>query len=271
MPTPSPLQTAKKRTVETSKKRTRSVDTEVTQPKTAKRPRSMQQDPEPLRKLRVRQQQQKVTSGEESVCDESSDDVKRKPLPPTRPVSNKPNKRKRTNADERSGSTSSIASAATSLLATPVETSSDETSRSTLDVFIPPPKNFDGLNNPFCSLETSNVNRASKSSNSSYVVRPLKTRLSEKDIRITKTGEVKFKRFVRKWKRTDLAGSLFHANPQVVHATSGAYHNSKESVLSYFGIAERVARGEKYTVQARRILPKGISQYLIHWENDSGT
>ena len=95
------------------------------------------------------------------------------------------------------------------------------------------------------------------------MVRPLKSRLSEKDIRITKTGEIKFKRFVRKWKRSDsLAGSLFQTGTQVVNAAS-------ESVLSYFGVEERVARGEKYTVQARRVLPKGISQYLITWESDS--
>ena len=252
-----PPQTAKKRVVENSKKRTRSLDPDIAEPKNAKRPRSsLQQDPEMLRKLRVRQQQQqqRVTS-EESVCDESSDDLK---PPLSRPVSIKPNKRKRTVVEEQSGSTSSLASA--SLLATPVESSDETSSRGTLDLFIPPPSNFDGLNNPFCSVDSPGINRNSKGS---YMVRPLKSRLSEKDIRITKTGEIKFKRFVRKWKRSDsLAGSLFQTGTQVVNAAS-------ESVLSYFGVEERVARGEKYTVQARRVLPKGISQYLITWESDS--
>ncbi|XP_037082348.1 metal-response element-binding transcription factor 2-like [Pollicipes pollicipes] len=58
------------------------------------------------------------------------------------------------------------------------ETSSDEASRGTLDSLIPPSFNFDGLNNPFSGLIGTVVTR----------------QLSEKDIRISKTGEVRRRR-----------------------------------------------------------------------------
>lgn len=224
--------------------------------------RARQSDPELQRTLRVRQQR---ATSEESICEESSDDVKLLVI-----SSKKQNKRKRTNGGEEHSSVSSFSVS----LATPVETSSDETcSRGTLDMFIPPPKNFDGLNNPFCNLShNQNVPRSS----GYFFVRPLKTRLSEKDIRITKNGEVKRKRYVRKWKRSthpDLASTLFHTDASFRFASpqTNVYHSPKESILSYFGVEERVSRGEKYTVHARRVLCKGHAQYLIQWETDNVT
>jgi hypothetical protein len=223
--------------------------------------RARPSDPELHRTLRVRQQR---ATSEESICEISSDEVKLI-LP-----SKKTNKRKRTNGGEENSSSVSSFSAS---LATPVETSSDETSsKGTLDMFIPPPQNFDGLNNPFCSLFTQNQNFPRSSG---YLfVRPLKTRLSEKDIRITKTGEVKRKRFVRKWKRSsqpDLASTLFSTDTsfRFTSPQNNPYQPTpKESIISYFGIEEHVARGEKYTVHARRVLSKGLAQYLIHWDTE---
>lgn len=228
--------------------------------------RVRQSDPEPHRNLRVRQQR---ATSEESICEESSDDVKLMVM-----SGKKQNKRKRTNGggDENSSSISSFSAS----LATPIETSSDETSsRGTLDMFIPPPQNFDGLNNPFFNLTSYNQNLPRSSG---YLfVRPLKTRLSEKDIRITKNGEVKRKRFVRKWKRSsqpDLASALFSSDASFRFASPQTHvyqPTPKESILSYFGIEERVSRGEKYTVHARRVLSKGALQYLIHWESENVT
>ena len=58
------------------------------------------------------------------------------------------------------------------------DTSGDETSsRGTLDSIIPPPADFEGRNNPFLG-------------GLAPIPRPVKRRLSEKDIIITSTGEV---------------------------------------------------------------------------------
>lgn len=200
--------------------------------------------------------QQRVAS-EESVCDESSDDKPQLPI-----VTKTNNKRKR--ISEEPVSNAALA------LATSAETSCDELQPiGTLDLFIPAPANFDGANNPFCCLD----NDQNHTGNSAYFfVRPIKKRLSEKDIRITKNGEVKRKRFVRKWKRCaqlDLANSLFRSETfTVANSQSSNLNNPKESVMNYFGAAERLAKGDKYTVFARRILPNGQSQFLIQWESD---
>ncbi|XP_066596004.1 polycomb protein Pcl isoform X2 [Prorops nasuta] len=102
---------------------------------------------------------------------------------------------------------------------TPADTSGDETSsRGTLDSFIPPPKDFEGKNNPFRNLNDllgtpANGVQGSSSTPLPYnqcpitlplpltpvisqppIVRPAKRQLSEKDIIIDRNGQVKRRR-----------------------------------------------------------------------------
>ncbi|KAL6429561.1 hypothetical protein ACFW04_007485 [Cataglyphis niger] len=99
---------------------------------------------------------------------------------------------------------------------TPADTSGDETSsRGTLDSFIPPPKDFEGKNNPFSDLVGTpcSLNQGNSSTPLPYnqcpitlplpltpvisqppVVRPAKRQLSEKDIIIDRNGQVKRRR-----------------------------------------------------------------------------
>jgi len=243
------------------KKRTRSS---LSAPEKDAKNRNRRSDPSFNRTLRARQQQR--VSSEESVCEEeSSDDLKRGTGKKIRA------KEKLPIGEENSVINSSIS-------ATPIETSSDETfTRGTLDLFIPTPKDFDGLNNPFFNL-------TGFSKSSLLVVRPLKTKLSEKDIRITKTGEVRRRKFAKKLKRvqsslqSEFTHSLFHSDLSFDFSNTRnetncllPYYNPKDSVLSYFGIEERVSRGDKCSVHARRILPKGSTQFLIEWETDKIT
>ncbi|XP_076030555.1 polycomb protein Pcl isoform X2 [Oratosquilla oratoria] len=80
---------------------------------------------------------------------------------------------------------------------TPGDTSSDETSsHGTLESFIPPPSNFEGQNNPFLNLDSLSYGLP--------VIRPLKRKLSESDIRIGKNGEIKRRRFRKKMDRAKL-------------------------------------------------------------------
>ncbi|XP_022115777.2 polycomb protein Pcl [Pieris rapae] len=106
----------------------------------------------------------------------------------------------------------------------PEESSGDETSsRGTLDAIIPPLKDFQGKNNPFLMNShskpfTSNMNvyRQNGRLNSRFslpnqlnplfgpVVRPLKRKLSEKDIVIGPNGEVKRRKYRRPKKHLQL-------------------------------------------------------------------
>lgn len=80
---------------------------------------------------------------------------------------------------------------------TPGDTSGDETSsHGTLDSFIPPPSNFEGQNNPFLNLDSLSYGMP--------VIRPLKRKLNESDIRIGKNGEIKRRRFRKKNDKTKL-------------------------------------------------------------------
>lgn len=108
-----------------------------------------------------------------------------------------------------SSSTTTVPSA----IITPItsgETSSsdDASSRGTLDSFIPPPKDFEGKNNPFRSV--AELLGSSTPPNppitlplpltpviTQPMLRPTKRRLSEKDIRIDRNGEVKRRRLRR--------------------------------------------------------------------------
>ena len=187
------------------------------------------------------------------------------------------------------------------------EASGDESSRGTLDSFIPPPQNFEGDNNPFCSLGTLHP-----------LLRPTTRQLSEKDIKVTKNGEVR-----RRYRRRKdalaayLASRLSHASTHVAakypdlsnmgsvrlaassppisrsvshdpslsseidaHMTDSVGNKSvsdskysiddlKNSVSCFFGASSRIARGEKFCILAKRITMAGNLEYLIEWDTGS--
>lgn len=114
-----------------------------------------------------------------------------------------------------------------------IESSGDETSsRGTLDAIIPPLKDFQGKNNPFLMQNTyssktpfsSNMNLYNKQNGRHYhsrfslpnqlnplmgpMVRPLKRKLSEKDIVIGPNGEVKRRKYRRPRKHLQLQVSV---------------------------------------------------------------
>lgn len=130
--------------------------------------------------------------------------------------------------------------------------------------------------------------------------RPMKRRLSEKDIRINRNGEVKRRRL----RRSNVSvppikpatSKLLVPNP-ISNGSHSSYvapvpnnvapnssssvanasncqsispmslHDLKSSVHSYFGAANRISCGEKFKVRGKRILLDGRVQYLIQWNN----
>lgn len=116
------------------------------------------------------------------------------------------------------------------------DTSSEDTSSTrTLDSFIPLPKDFDGQNHPFRSVaellgnttvQTPPISLTLplKPSVTQPVLRPTKRRLSEKDIRINRKGEVKRRRLRRQCNSIN--------NPDQVPS---ACWNSAKSLRSMYG------------------------------------
>ncbi|XP_045125197.1 metal-response element-binding transcription factor 2-like isoform X2 [Portunus trituberculatus] len=98
---------------------------------------------------------------------------------------------------------------------TPGDTSGDETSsHGTLDSFIPPPSNFEGQNNPFLNLDSLSYGMP--------VVRPLKRKLNESDIRIGKNGEVKRRKVRKKGEKGKLVSLLHHHHHNASAGLNGA-------------------------------------------------
>ena len=101
------------------------------------------------------------------------------------------------------------------------DTSGDETSsKSTLDLIIPPPKDFEGKNNPFLTLMRGTMDETKKRRSKDAITLPLpltavipgnpvlrttKRQLSEKDICIGPNGEVKRRRLRRNQRVSQLA------------------------------------------------------------------
>jgi polycomb-like protein 2 len=125
-----------------------------------------------------------------------------------------------TNPCESTTTTNSQTNGNIPTTSTPAETSGDDTSsRGTLDIFIPPPKDFEGQNNPFRSIQTSTPNSITPppvaptsiiqvppttiitnntTTSTKTYIKTTKRQLNEQDIRIGKNGEVKRRRFRRR-------------------------------------------------------------------------
>ncbi|XP_044756485.1 PHD finger protein 19 isoform X2 [Coccinella septempunctata] len=223
-------------------------------------------------------------------------------------------------------------------LNTQCDTSGDETSsKSTLDLIIPPPKDFEGKNNPFLALLRGNNDRKRKRRSKDSITlplpltavipgkpnaRPMKRQLSEKDIIIGPNGEVKRKR-LRRNRTSYVAGQTASKTATVVPikpdnkdwnaaCSSNTPSNDnffggrrlrqrpekpvekektpnpptpkpspvktepdismdelKSSVNIYFGAANRIAAGERFTIKAKRYGPTGKLEYLIEWDGPS--
>ncbi|XP_054270961.1 metal-response element-binding transcription factor 2 [Macrosteles quadrilineatus] len=202
--------------------------------------------------------------------------------------------------------------------ATPGDTSSEDTSSSrTLDTIIPPLKDFEGKNNPFRSVaellgntatpeatQPISLNLPLKPSVTQPMLRPTKRRLSEKDIRINRNGEVKRRRLRRQctvmknteqvpsasWNSAKSLRSMYNPTPgsgpeylngkklkkpkhkSLTPTASPMKQNPtislddlKSSVNIYFGAANRIASGEKFRVKAKRLTAIGRTEYLIEW------
>lgn len=230
-------------------------------------------------------------------------------------------------------------------LNTPCDTSSDETSsKSTLDQIIPPPKDFEGKNNPFLALlrvggEEQNKKKKGKEITlplplktvipSQPIMRPMKRQLSEKDIVIGPNGEIKRKKRFRRNKSNvanygvgqtaSKTATVLPVRPSDTPAQIGNHidytlntharrlrqrpekppekdpvpaptppkqptpkpspvktepdidmEDLKTSVNMYFGAANRIAAGERFTVRSKRVGPNGKVECLIEWEGPGG-
>lgn len=224
-------------------------------------------------------------------------------------------------------------------LNTPCDTSGDETSsKSTLDLIIPPPKDFEGKNNPFLALLRHNDSKKGKKKKRNKeitlplpltavipgkpVMRPTKRQLSEKDIVVGPNGEVKRRRLRRnkmggvflgeggqktasktatilpiksnkewggrmlrqrpdKLQEKDKDGAAAAASvvsaatkpspkPSPVKSEPDLINmdDLKSSVNIYFGAANRIAAGERFSVKAKRVGPNGKLEFLIEWDGN---
>ncbi|KAK7074542.1 PHD finger protein 19, partial [Halocaridina rubra] len=106
---------------------------------------------------------------------------------------------------------------------TPGDTSGDETSsHGTLDSFIPPPSDFEGRNNPFLNLDSLSYGMP--------VIRPLKRKLNESDIRIGKNGEVKRRRFRKKFDKAKIMFLIQNGSINVNGINGGIRLNGTNSI-----------------------------------------
>nr|XP_015926912.1 metal-response element-binding transcription factor 2 isoform X2 [Parasteatoda tepidariorum] len=153
---------------------------------------------------------------------------------------------------------------------------SDDTSSShgTLNTIIPHPTDFEGVNNPFLQNYSSNSALPSTTSSVSSVTgSKSRSRLRNRNncVKVCPSRKFTSTRSSASVINRLLNDSPSNSKVQLPADTSTTTSDLSSSVSSYFGMADRISNGEKFTVLAKRTGPDGKTQYLLQWDSLSSS
>ncbi|XP_058809013.1 PHD finger protein 19 isoform X2 [Phymastichus coffea] len=260
-----------------------------------------------MREARIRKARKLVKN---AIAKSKSRNAEPSDLPPTPPtsVSGPPTPPATTSSGISEVSVPSSLELQLATPSTPADTSGDETSsRGTLDSFIPPPKDFEGKNNPFRNLSellgvvtpsSSCSNGSSCSSAQSTfnpspitlplpltpvisqppIVRPAKRQLSEKDIIIDRNGQVKRRRTHRRGRPPQQQSSSYQQTASktaaIIPARNSEVKNTEfnRNLRSSFSTpsSDQISNCVDYALNGRRLRQRGPStDKLLPPQNES--
>ncbi|GAB6025010.1 mitochondrial transcription factor 2 [Chamberlinius hualienensis] len=173
--------------------------------------------------------------------------------------------------------------------------------KGTLNSIIPPPKNFDGQNNPFTTEETRFSHQPFRTTrqtgrNKNRADRRVQNRQLQNDAcfqnvvskhaapvvimpgygddynlpRRKSSFSLICDPFVDCYPRVSITRRFYPGFGLSYQSAALSYNCLKNSVNNYFGAANRITSGEKFKVLASRVTQNGKLQYLIEWEGVSG-